>query len=146
MSRLPLAFELFALAPFLALAGCAITPAELGPNDFSDTRTVELTVPTVNAVSAFYEGIRLCDSHRGVKCGPQRSDGSAVCDVYEAAVFWANPLVLGRAYFDAAAGGGTRATFAVAKRYASGRADRASLLNRTFDDWSRFASGKAACQ
>src|SRR5215475_8840707 len=102
----------------LALAGCASTPAVLGPDDFSDTRTVELAVPPVNAVSAFYE----------------------------AAVLWANPLVLGRAYFDAAAGGGTRATFAVAKRYASLNADRASLLNQTFDDWSRFASGKAACQ
>jgi len=130
----------------LALAGCASTPAVLGPDDFSDTRTVELAVPPVNAVSAFYEGIRLCDRQRGVKCGPQRPDGSAVCDVYEAAVLWANPLVLGRAYFDAAAGGGTRATFAVAKRYASLHADRASLLNQTFDDWSRFASGKAACQ
>ena len=130
----------------LALAGCASTPAVLGPDDFSDTRTVELAVPPVNAVSAFYEGIRLCDGRRGVKCGPQRPDGAASCDVYEAPVLWANPLLLGRADFEPGAAGGTRATFAVAKRYASQRADRAGLLNQTFDDWSRFASGKAACQ
>lgn len=126
------------------LTGCATPPGKLNDTDFV-SRTLQVPNNVAGAVSVFYEGLRYCGpssggvifvTHHGIAdCGPQRPDGTAVCDLYMPTAYGGrSDYVLGRADFSPTLQG-TTITFRV-QSYAAN-------TEKILAAWQKFAKGEA---
>lgn len=142
------AFSLFATVLFLT--GCATPPGKLTDSDFV-IRRIEVAQPTRDVAANFRDGLRYCGSETGIgfvthhgipDCGPERSNGSLVCDMYVPQGFGAgrSELVLGIVEFKSLASNSTEVILKVQTFVAKKNA----ILNA----WEKFAEGrhKDICQ
>jgi hypothetical protein len=142
---MPLKPNLLVLATTTAiLSACVTPPGKLKDTDFV-SRTVQVPTSVARSVSTFYEGMRYCGpssggivftTYHGIPdCGPQRPDGTTVCDLYMPnASGGRSGAVLGRIDFSPTSQGTT-----VALHVQSYAANKEAILNA----WDKFVHGQA---